>query len=263
MTRKLSLNEIKERQIKMLERFDNFCRSHNIPYFLSYGTLLGAVRHSGYIPWDDDVDVMVPRPYINYLVQCFKDDNYSILSITNCPTYDFPYPRMVDNSTFSKLGPIAKSYGINIDIYPIDAYPNCPNDEFLYRKNVNRARDRRLFVLKWFRRLAARLPIPNLPIANPFVKKHAIALAAADYDTALKVHVCWLETEPLDKSLFDDHVEVEFEGKKYYAPKNTDTILRNWYGDYMQLPPEDKRHPYHGTGNIFLEDTTINENTDI
>lgn len=250
--KKLSLDEVKKRQIRMLEIFDKFCRAHEIPYFLSYGTLLGAIRHKGYIPWDDDVDVMVPRPYINQLVHSFNDYNYSLLSVENCPNYDFPYPRIVDNSTFSKIGPKAKIYGINIDIYPIDAYPNDKKEEIEYRNKIYKAKKLRLFVLKWLKRLVARIPIPYWPVARPFVRKHEKALASADYQLANKVHVFQLETEPLEKSLFEERVEVEFEGRKYFAPKNWDAVLRNWYGDYMQLPPEDKRHPYHGTENIYL-----------
>lgn len=250
--KKLSLDEVKKRQIRMLEIFDKFCRVHEIPYFLSYGTLLGAIRHKGYIPWDDDVDVMVPRPYLKTLIRLFNIPDYSILSVDNCSNYDFPYPRIVDNSTFSKIGPKATIYGINIDIYPIDAYPNNKKEENEYRNKINKAKKQRLFVLKWVKRLVGRMPIPYWAVARPFVRKHENALASADYQIANKVHVFQLESEPLDKSLFEERIEVEFEGKKYFAPKDWDVVLRNWYGDYMQLPPEDKRHFYHRTENIYL-----------
>lgn len=253
MKRKLTLREIKQLQIQMLEYFDIYCRKNDIPYYLSYGTLLGAIRHKGYIPWDDDVDVMIPRPAINKLVNSFNDSRYKIISVDTDSTYDFPYPRIVDTHTSSRIGLVATSYGINIDIYPIDAYPNDTQQVVLYRKNVKRCRNRRLMVLKWTKRLLRYLPIPRLPIVKCLVKKHEQALASANYDNAEKVHVFQLETEPLDKSLFDERVEVEFEGHMYYAPKNWDKVLTNWYGDYMKLPPEDKRHPYHATTNIYLK----------
>lgn len=254
MKRKLEIGEIKSRQIRMLEYFDRFCRENDIPYFLSYGTLLGAVRNKGYIPWDDDVDVMVRRPDIVGLVKIFNeksDGRYSILSIDNCATYDFPYPRIVDNTTLSKIGLVAVSYGINIDIYPIDAYPNDPEEENVYRKRIEIISKKRVLYKKWYDRIIKRLPIPELPFNRPILRKYEKAMASADYSTARKVHICNLQTEPIDKSIFENRVEVVFEEKKYFAPAKWDFVLRNWYGDYMILPPEDKRHPYHGFDNIY------------
>lgn len=252
--RKLSLSEIKQRQIKMLEFFDTFCRKQEIPYFLSYGTLLGAIRHKGYIPWDDDIDVMVPRPYINKLIESFPNGIYRIITIENTPDYAFPYPRMVDTYTYSKDGIFAKSQGVNIDIYPIDAYPNDKGDEEEYRAKVISARRKRLWVLKWLARLKRYMALPNLPLARGLVRKHQEALSSADYSTSERVHAFQLETAPMEKEWFSKACEVEFEGYRYMAPYKWDLVLKNWYGDYMQLPPEDERHPYHGNDNIYAKD---------
>lgn len=252
MSRKLSLNEVKQHQLKMLECFDEFCKKNDIPYFLAYGTLLGAIRHKGYIPWDDDVDVMVPRPWINTIIEKFNHPRYKIISVDKDPTYIQPYPRLVDTNTFYKRGLNAKFCGINIDIYPIDAYPNNKEEEIVYRNYIKKINKRKLFIIKWFFRILKIFPIPNFPIVKHLVKKHEEALASFDYYLGNQVHVFDLDTEPIDKSLFDEMTEVEFEGRKFFAPKNWDTILRIWYGDYMQLPPEDKRHPYHSTNNLYI-----------
>ena len=98
--KKLTLSEIKALQLEMLIDFDKFCRENNITYFLSYGTLLGAVRHKGYIPWDDDIDVMVPRTEIEKVRILYKSDRYKIADANNEPNYEYPYPRLIDMKTY-------------------------------------------------------------------------------------------------------------------------------------------------------------------
>lgn len=250
----LSLEEIKNLQIEMLKYFDQFCRANGITYYLSYGTLLGAARHKGYIPWDDDVDVMVPRYEIERLKQIFpKEGRYRIASVDTDKNYNLSYPRVIDTQTYAKIGVFGRTYGVNIDIYPIDAYPLKENDYPEYIQNIKELSAKVELIKKWTKRAVRYFPLPMFSLIRNMEKSLAMAYGANDFETATKVHVCDLNPEPINKSLFEEKVEVEFEGQLYYAPIGWESILRIWYGDWTQLPPEEKRHPYHGTTNLYLK----------
>lgn len=253
MGKKLSLNESKKLQIEMLCEFDRICRANDITYFLAYGTLLGAIRHKGYIPWDDDIDVMVPRPDIEKLEKAFKDCRYKLANVNNTKNYEFPFPRLLYPKTYRKFGKSKKHYGLFIDIYPIDGYPSDEAGLKKYRKLIHRFRSPRLFLIRLRNYIWRKLAIDLVPFIKFFTSGHARALALCDYDSSTKVAVFAPFDTPFDKELFEKVTEVEFEGKKYFAPAEWDKILTHWYGNYMQLPPIEKRKPYHGNDNIYIE----------
>lgn len=251
MEKHLTLEEVKKRQVDMLFAFDEFCRKNDITYFVAYGTLLGAVRHKGYIPWDDDVDVMVPFSEIAKIKKIFKHDKYTISHYDNDPYYNYPYPRLTDNATYTKIGKRAKTYGVFVDIYPIYDFPNSESEIEKYRNRINRVFKIHLFFLRTRNYLYRKIGQFYFPFMKLLCKQYDKALYSAESDDAVCAHAFYPERVPLNKSLFEDKVEVEFEGHKLYAPIGWHECLQNWYGDYMQLPPEDKRHPYHGAGNYY------------
>lgn len=252
--RKLSLEEVKKIQVEMLVDFDSFCRKNNITYFLAYGTLLGAIRHKGYIPWDDDIDVMVPRPEIEKLVKSYHSDKYAIIDTDNDSLYEFPYPRMVSKNTFLKKGFFARTYGVFIDIYPIDAFPASEEGIQKYRDDLEKVRKVRAFWIRLRNKVFKYLPISWFPFVREYTKKHREVFRSIPYHTSCLVHACNASNTPLNKYIFEDRVEVEFEGNSFFAPVGWDEFLKNSYGDYMQLPPEEQRHPYHGSGNYYIID---------
>ncbi len=254
MDRKLTLEESKKIQVEMLSEFDRICRANNITYFLAFGTLLGAVRHNGYIPWDDDIDVMVPRPEIAKLEDAFRNCPYKLATIRNTKNYEFPFPRLLNTKTFHKYGNAKKHYGLFIDIYPIDGVPSDENVRDKYKKDILRYAKPRLFLIRVRNYIWRHIPIDIVPFIKYLTKKHANAYSICDYNTSNMVTVMQASLPPLDKKLFEKVTEVEFEGGKYFAPAEWDKVLTHWYGDYMQLPPEDKRHPYHGSDNMFIKE---------
>ncbi len=249
--KKLTLDEIKAIQLEMLIDFDRFCRQNNITYFLSYGTLLGAIRHKGYIPWDDDIDVMVPRTEIDRVRTLYKPGRYKIADATNELNYEYPYPRMIDTTTYRGGAKKAKLHGAFIDIYVIDGFPETDSEIAEYRKKLYRYQKPRRFLLKVRHRLFEKLPLTSFPLIKYLAKKQEEVFKSIDYDKATKVHVFDFHKPPLDKGYFDRAVEVEFDGHKFLAPYRWDEFLKCCYGDYMQLPPEDQRHPYHTGDNIY------------
>ena len=113
--------------MSMLKEIDSFCRTNGITYYLAFGTLLGAVRHQGFIPWDDDIDIMMPRKDYERFEQAFSSvKNYRFLTKNNTENFPYPYGKVIDTRTVKKE-PLRTRYqviGLDIDVFPIDNYPN-------------------------------------------------------------------------------------------------------------------------------------------
>lgn len=250
MNKEISLDERKLIQLEMLDEIDAFCREHKIRYTLAYGTLIGAIRHKGFIPWDDDVDLLMPLPDMLKFKKEFKSEKIRFCDVDTEPYYEFPFPRLAYNETYRKDGIIATSYGINIDLYYlISMDPDREKTESFF-KGANRILSKRRFFLKWRNRLIKRIPITNIPFYKKYNKLYSdYFLTTRSYTE--KEHFFAVSglpnwTEYYDFNIFERLIDVEFEGRKYLGSANYDKWLKQEYGDYMTLPPEDKRVPYHG-----------------
>ena len=141
MMRELTKDDIKARQIEILKYFKNTCEELGLRYSLAYGTLLGAVRHGGYIPWDDDIDVCMPREDYDKLCSALreKDGRFYLLDIHKNKDYYQNFAKIMDTETIfvrdDKSIKDVKNYGINIDIFP---YDNCPSDVNEYNNHRKR-----------------------------------------------------------------------------------------------------------------------------
>lgn len=247
--RKVTTEESKQIRLEMLEEIDQCCRKNNILYFLAYGTLLGAVRHKGNIPWDDDTDIMMPRNELEKFRQVFSSDRFRYLDIDTEYGYEYPFPRIIDTKTFNKRGLFVKDYGVNIDLYPINGLPENRKDIDSYFNSYKSILKIRLILLKLSRMFLKVSPTKNMPGIRYFTKKCFDYWGEYDFSSSQKVCVT-ADFNIYDKKNFDDVVELEFEGKKFYAPKGYEEFLKVKYGDYMKLPPENERVPYHG-GNYY------------
>ena len=123
--RELSLQELKEIELEILKVFDAFCKENNIRYYLSHGTLLGAIRYKKFIPWDDDVDLLIPREDYNRMITLFKDtDRYKLFAFEKYPEYRYPIAKLCDMTTRK----VETGYnngvelGVDIDLFPLDAW---------------------------------------------------------------------------------------------------------------------------------------------
>ena len=259
--KELGLSDMKKIQIEILKDFSRYCNENNLMYFLGYGTLLGAVRHKGYIPWDDDIDIIMPRGDYDKFISNFCSDNkkLEVLDVSNEPDYTFPFVKISDNSTilqedyainFNRLG-------INIDIFPIDGAP-VSEDE----------RGRILGKIKFYRNIL-KVKYVTISSRNNFLIKLIVTLGKVlfyfiDYRNLLKKIntisrgvefgkndsagcLVWNygAKEIMDKDIFTESIKIEFENSFYNAPKNYDEYLKNLYGDYMTLPPKEKRASHH------------------
>ena len=257
--KKLTLDEIKKNQLEILLAYDKFCKENNLTYFLCGGTLLGAVRHKGFIPWDDDIDVFMPRPDYEKFLELtsfnpIKENIYTCSPYPCLKKIDYPFIKLLDMTTkVSETGRPKQFMAIWIDVFPVDGISDDINS---VKKLVNKlAKLRRWFcscsqdfsAAKNFLNLLKRL-IPTLILriygVNKLCRKLDSLCKTNPYKNAKNIAgLVWGYgmKECMSKDELKSSVDVQFEGHTFPAPVGWDTYLRNLYGDYMQLPPEDKR----------------------
>lgn len=257
--KKIELKEQKKIMIELLEYFDKVCRENNIKYSLIGGSLIGAIRHKGIIPWDDDIDVILSKNEYLKLIQILEDMNdsrYKLLTINNCRGYNFPFPKLVDKRTFvvePKLLNQIEEYGIFIDIF---SYSNTSDSDKTRKKDFKRikllnnmmSRTKLNFKDDGFKKNFLRL---NKNILSKIIGyRNIIKILNNIYnkynntDTDYVVSnwpVYDINKEVQESKNITEFIDVEFENMKIMIFKNYDEILKNTFGDYMQLPPENQR----------------------
>jgi lipopolysaccharide cholinephosphotransferase len=253
-----TLRKVQFRMLEILDVVDAICKKHNIQYWLCSGTLLGAVRHGGFIPWDDDLDITLMRNDYKKLLKVLKKElppNY-YLQTPRERYYDTPFSKVrdtkseiADNWWQSKW---YKQNGIYIDIFPNEyAYPKLRQVvNFFYRRSRNRIKQGRPF-------RSPRIFVEYLIalLMWPFVAT-AVFLArlycAVSRPTTILRPYGWNFNVALDEKDIFPLQEIVFEGKKYPAPGSYDTYLRKFYGDYMKIPPKEQR-PVHMSKVTFFD----------
>lgn len=249
MKKKLTMAERQHLLLEMLKTVDSICKEHGLKYMLSYGTLLGAIRHKGFIPWDDDVDINMPLDDIEKLKTYLDPTQLKICDVMSDPLYAFPFPRLAYVPTYRKIGLVCEEYGLNIDVYPF--FPCAETKEevetFFEKGNVLRRKRQRMENLR--RKLLHVLPISNIPGYTACMRdyrEYCINTIRREKSTH---YFCfggpfrWYQW--FDFDLFEEQITVEFEGERFMAPARYHDYLTHIYGDYMTPPPVEKRVPYH------------------
>ena len=267
--KQITLEESKEIQVNILSFVDQFCRKHNIRYSLYGGTLIGAIRHKGFIPWDDDIDIILPREDYNNLINSFNDENgiYVLHSLENDINYCYPYAKIEDSRTLLKEGVATAYMGIAIDVFPCDYVGNTKEEaiRFIKKREITRVLYLSKLVIPsnrnaWYKRiftycLKALLTLVNTrTLAKIRSRQAQVYKERTNYiaDVVLTPNYGIREIQPSE--FFDSYVDVEFEGLRFRSIKEYDVYLRSVYGDYMQLPPEDKRVSPHTITEMFWKD---------
>lgn len=252
--------ELKNIQIGILDRVSEFCIQNGINYSLSSGTLIGAVRHKGYIPWDDDIDIYMLRCDYERFVREFNDynSNYRVLSLERLSEYPYPFAKVEDKRTMLiENFDNAIKIGVNIDIFPIDG---VPDDNKIRKSYFSRIESiRRKIVLKNVSvNFRCRGIIKNfiLILGKMWLKNKTATQLARQLDSMIDKtagstdFVCNLVMgngigSEFHRSVMSDYVDIEFEGKFYKAMAGYEEYLTQTYGNYMQLPPEEQRVTHH------------------
>lgn len=260
MQRELNLEEIKSIQLDILSQVANYCDRNGLCYFLAYGTLLGAVRHKGYIPWDDDIDIMMPRPDYMQFINLFNNEGSVLRVGSHYLDKNYPYviAKVYNMSTLCKENiDVEYSIGVNIDVFPIDGLPETEREFSKFYCRLNLLRKMFLFkvmtisknrsILKNILLVIGKCLLVGIRLKKIIAKMNALA-SRIDYNSADFVGSIVFGDgvqERIISSIFKKKIYLEFEGKYFYAPEEYDSWLKNIYGAYMQLPPEDKRITHH------------------
>lgn len=271
----VDIRDVQLIQLEILKEFDRIAKKHNIPYQLFAGTLLGAVRHKGFIPWDDDIDVcLLRKDYDRFLEVCASElsEQYFLQNKKTDLHSVFQFSKLKKNNTVfeNKLDCNPKTHnGIYIDIFPLD---NVKPDTFLGKLQpmlfnilyaINTSREyhsintaRNHFVR--FLRIICYIMVKIIPksILDSITEK--VLCQFNDQPTTYVNHLTNRATRKRlakyirERDTFYDMIEVEFEGALFPAPANYHEVLKRNFGDYMQLPPDDKQKPHHGIIRVKL-----------
>lgn len=253
----ISLEEKKRIQLDMLKEIDTFCRTNSIKYSLAFGTLIGAVRHKGFIPWDDDVDIMMPLPDMLRFKDLFISDNLKYCDVDTEKNYGFPFSRIAHKGTYNQRGLTVQEYGVCIDTYPIVSIPSEKEQQENYFSTAIKIQKRRKQINEWRNRIIRHLPVSSIPGYDTVQKKYRDHLIkkSLPYGTtgcyyAIAGPLSIRNRTMYDRDIFNQLIDLPFEGFRFCCIKEYDYFLKLMYGDYMTPPPESERHPYHG-GNYY------------
>ena len=260
--KELSLQEIKEIELNTLKMFSSFCKENNIRFYLAYGTLLGAIRYKGFIPWDDDIDVLVPRDDYDRLLTLFSDNKrYRLFAFEKSSEYGYPFAKLCDMTTRLEetlYNQQSVELGVQVDVFPLDAWDS----------NLEKAKKEARRIKKymaWLGFTKEKKPVTNNPVRYVawkvvlfFAKLHGSRYYVRRIIKAsnkpkqkgspylgAKVWSIYGERGIIPASVFDETIEIEFEGERFPAPKGYDTYLTCLYGDYLPEPPPEKRKSHH------------------
>lgn len=255
--------EIQQIALNIMKYIDKICRENDIKYFLAGGTLLGAVRHKGFIPWDDDIDINMLRPdYEKFLkiMDNIKHDQYKCLHYgENFPNYAYRFAKVVDLNTKLQESTLIshQDMGVFVDIFPIDGMnikkwkrpisktvfltqclvtasykkmPKIKNKFKYFAKSILRLYTKMFGWKYWLKR------------HEKYIKKYQ---DLDKFEHRYAFSGCYRYKDIMPKELFDEVIELKFEDTKFLAPKNYDYYLSSLYGDYMTPPPPEKQVTHH------------------
>ena len=252
-------NQFKKIALSILIDFDTLCRKNNIKYSLAYGTLIGAIRHKGYIPWDDDIDViMVREEYEKFLkVKNELNKEHTFISIETNPLYSASLAKIYNNTTVltETMHRDLCDIGVYIDVFVFDFVPEskfqrkCLYYQALFCRKIwafsTYYPKTKLRLEKMLRERAAKWQLGRK--ANLWLNKKLKKQDNSKLVCAMLFVYTW-DWETFEADEFDKLIEIQFENHSFLCFEHYDMFLTRWYGDYMKLPPENERvvgHSYN------------------
>mgnify|MGYP001053072119 CR=1 FL=1 len=264
----LSLPEIKLEELKILEDVHNMCAQNHITYSMAGGTLLGAVRHHGFIPWDDDIDIVMPRKDYERFIKIYKKSGkYLLFHYSTSPNYPYPFIKVCSQRTFVEEYGLLEKYrlrdmGVWIDIFPSDYVPHPESRilwfkwrmyNYIYRyvpfywdgseKKYSPLHKK----LKGWKISYLRRRYNDLASLSSQLNKYVSHLSLTPTPKSGCLIWGYGKNEICNSSIWDELIAYDFDGYRFMGFKS-DEYLKNLYGDYMKLPPIEKRassHSFH------------------
>ena len=255
------ISEIQQMELGIMEYIHEVCQKIGVKYFLAYGSLIGAVRHQGFIPWDDDMDICMLRDDYeklqDYLI-AHPDERYEVMSYKNNINYVYPFMKVQDNRTYllEEDVRIDSDMGIYVDIFPVDGY----EDDQAFKDKMTKIIKKRQLSCYTFKGITNTKSVVNSIIryisviifyftnTNKYVAQiDELAKSRKVEDYELVDYLIYKDmNKPVWKREWLEQVESgSFEGKEFMIPKHYHEILTSDYGDYMQLPPVEQRVSHH------------------
>ena len=258
------IDELRHIELGILKHVARFCDERGIKWFLIGGTLIGAVRHKGFVPWDDDIDIGMLRPDYERFIREYPESGVYELRSLERNTYNQPFAKVVDTRTRVKeQWSSLRNMGVWIDVFPFDGIPSsdyCPG----LTKSWNRIKaiirelnhpllETGVSFRQWIKQLVLlpmrilALPGRLIPYGFPAVILKRIAMRHSVEDSPFIGILVWGYglREIIPRRAFDGLDIVEFEGMKFPAMSGWDLYLSTVYGDYMTPPPPEKRKTTH------------------
>ena len=279
------MNDLQRVQLDILKEFDKVCRKHNLKYFLTGGNLIGAVRHKGFIPWDDDIDVEMPRPDYDKLLS-LKDEfkhPYFLQTYQTDPRFPYNYMKIRNSNTtyienfFSRN---KMNHGVWIDVFPLDGVSKYEVDKptfkmkakiwfiwlrfyLIYLTTLRRPIRKTTFLSDIFFNLIYLLTFwLNI---NHFMNKWIDrSMKKIKYDEAKMIcnlFSVYHSKSILSKEYYKEAIYLQYEDGMFLAPINYHQMLTKTYGDYMKLPPIEKQicHHYHSGFSLTIPYTEFDQ----
>jgi lipopolysaccharide cholinephosphotransferase len=255
---KLTDNEIKESLVNLLKEFDSICKKYNLRYSLDAGTLIGAVRHKGFIPWDDDIDVTMPREdYEKLLSLQYQDDNFEIKSYRYTKDYYYIFSKIIDKRTLLIEDSRAeKNMGIYVDIFPQDFFDDI--------EDFNKGCAKKLRTKAFIDHLGANTSYKESKNIFRFIAKNIVHLFLNPFRIKIINHIenrsksskgkycinLVYDSNTNDKAvskaeIWNNLEYLDFENIKVLGFKDYDRYLRARYGEYMEFPPIEQQVGHH------------------
>lgn len=246
--RRLQMEEVREMQMELMRYVRDICEKNGLRYYMCGGTLLGAVRHNGYIPWDDDVDLAMPMPdYLKFIGIVKQMGNYTSLNIYDYPDdyYNF-FMRLIHPETYMKYWeyPFLMTTGVSIDIFPLFGLPAQQKERDFFYKTIRLLNER--YISTYMEhdsdteelvsmRHDLQSQIEGMMEQYPFDECEWIGNVLSKYR----------EKEIMPRAIYQNQVPLKFEKDTFAAAGGYVDYLRRMFGDYMQLPPEKDRMNTH------------------
>lgn len=260
---RIGINEIHARVLAIAKEFDKICTRHQIPYYMLGGTMLGAIRHKGFIPWDDDMDFGVPIEYYQELINCLESElpyPYRCCTYKNHPAVLFNFMKIEDQSTCiddkTVSLPLDQKLGVNIDIFPLNVCTLAGKAErqimkkkallaMVYQDSFTRPDSRlRKMVKKCLRMVYGKSPRELQEEID------RLLFSIHHGDSLANLLGRWAEKEIVPIEWYGKNKRYEFEDTSLIGLEDYDKYLTRLYGDYMKLPPENKRVAH--VGNVYI-----------